>query len=114
LTFDLPFDLALFAKNEIKSSLYPSHGMQPPDPLGTSGAGGAFQPWSFGFQGRVTGGARGLANLYDVSGDVTVNAHLAVTLYWGYAQGKSVIQTIYPRGKDGHLGLGYVEATYKF
>jgi len=51
-------------------------------------------------------------NLYDVSGDVTVNAHLAVTLYWGYAQGKSVVEAIYPRGKDGHLG--YVEVTYKF
>ena len=74
--------------------------------------GGAFQPWSFGYQGRATGGARGLANLYDVSGDITVNAHLAVSLYWGYAQGKSVIQTIYPLGKDGHLG--YIEATYKF
>jgi len=47
-----------------------------------------------------------------VSGDVTVNAHVAFTLYWGYAQGKSVISAIYPRGKDGHLG--YAELTYKF
>jgi hypothetical protein len=74
--------------------------------------GGAFQPWSFGYQSRTGGGAQSLANLYDVSGDVTVNAHFAFTLYYGYAQGKSVIESIYPRGKDGHLG--YVELNYKF
>ncbi len=74
--------------------------------------GGAFQPWSFGYQARNAGGAKGLANLYDVSGDVTMNARFAITLYYGYAQGKSVTQAIYPRGKDAHLG--YVELNYKF
>ena len=74
--------------------------------------GGAFQPSTFGYQSRSGGGARGLANLYDLSGDVTVNAHVAFTLYYGYAQGKSVISAIYPRGKDGHLG--YAELNYKF
>ncbi len=74
--------------------------------------GGAFQPWSFGYQARTTGGAKGLANLYDVSGDITMNAHFAFTLYYGYAQGRSVTQAIYPRGKDGHLG--YLELNYKF
>jgi hypothetical protein len=74
--------------------------------------GGAFQPWTFGYQSRSGAGARGLANLYDGSADVTLNAHVAVTLYYGYAQGKSVIEAIYPRGKDGHLG--YVELNYRF
>jgi Alginate export len=73
--------------------------------------GGAFQPWTFGYQSRSGGGARGLANLYDVSGDVTVNAHFSFTLYYGYAQGKSVIEAIYPRGKDGHLG--YAELNFR-
>jgi hypothetical protein len=74
--------------------------------------GGAFQPWTFGYQSRSGAGARSLANLYDVSGDVTINAHFAYTLYYGYAQGKSVISAIYPRGKNGHLG--YAELNYKF
>ena len=74
--------------------------------------GGAFQPWTFGYQSRPGSGARGLANLYDISGDVTVNPHIAFTLYYGYAQGKSVINAIYPRGKDGHLA--YAELNYRF
>ena len=41
-----------------------------------------------------------------------MNAHFAFTLYYGYAQGRSVTQAIYPRGKDAHLG--YVELNYKF
>ncbi len=31
--------------------------------------GGAFQPWTFGYIGRNTSGARSLANQYDVSVD---------------------------------------------
>ena len=74
--------------------------------------GGAFQPWTFGYQSRSAGGAAGLANLYDVNVDVTVNARLSVSPYLGYAAGKSVIQSIYPKGKDGHLA--YLEFTYRF
>lgn len=74
--------------------------------------GGAFQPWTSGYQSRSGGGARSLANLIDWSGDVTVNAHVAVTLYYGYARGKSVLRAIYPRGADGHLG--FVEMNYRF
>jgi len=74
--------------------------------------GGAFQPWTFGFQGRAASGAASLANLYDVNVDVAVNAHLSVSPYLGYAAGKSVIQAIYPKGKDGHLE--FLEATYRF
>ncbi len=74
--------------------------------------GGAFQPWSFGYQARPVGGASSLANLYDVSTDWTVNAHVAATVYYGYAQGRAVTQLIYPRGKNGHLG--YLELNYKF
>ena len=74
--------------------------------------GGAFQPWTSGFQTRSGGGARSLANLYDVSADVILNAHFSTTLYYGYADGKAVIRAIYPRGRVGHLG--YLELTYKF
>ncbi len=74
--------------------------------------GGAYQPWTFGYQARATSGARGLANLYDGSADFFLNAHYSATLYYGYAQGKSVIQAIYPKGTTGHLG--YAEITYRF
>lgn len=37
--------------------------------------GGAFQTCTFGYQGRATAGARGLATLYDVSADYTLNPH---------------------------------------
>jgi hypothetical protein len=74
--------------------------------------GGAFQPWSFGYQSRAASGARSLANLYDMSADLTLNAHFATTLYYGYADGKAAIRAIYPKGRVGHLG--YLELNYKF
>jgi hypothetical protein len=74
--------------------------------------GGAFQPWTFGYQGRAANGAKSLALLYDLSLDVTVNPHFSVSPYIGYASGRSVIRTIYPQGKDGHLL--FLETTYRF
>jgi hypothetical protein len=74
--------------------------------------GGAFQPWTFGFQGRSTGGARGLATLYDISADYTVNAHVALSAYYGHAAGHSGIRAIYPKDTNGNFG--YLELTYKF
>jgi hypothetical protein len=74
--------------------------------------GGAYQPWTFGYQSRAGNGARSLANLYDLSSDVTINTHLAATAYYGYADGKSVVRAIYPRGRLGHMG--YLEVNLKF
>jgi hypothetical protein len=74
--------------------------------------GGAFQPWTFGYTGRPSNGARSLATLYDTSVDYRVNAHLVATLYYGYAEGKTVIRRIYPSGHDGQYG--FLEVTYGF
>ena len=74
--------------------------------------GGAFQPWSFGYQGRAANGAKSLALLYDIGLDLTVNPRLSVSPYLGYASGRSVVRTIYPQGKDGHLL--YLESMYRF
>lgn len=74
--------------------------------------GGAFQPWSFGYVGRPTGGARSLATYYDLSADWNLNPHVALSGFWGYAIGKSAMQRIYPQGKDG--AFGYIELTCKF
>ena len=53
-----------------------------------------------------------MANQYDASVDYTVNAHVTMTAYCGYAQGKAAMHVIYPKGTDGRFG--YLEATYKF
>jgi hypothetical protein len=74
--------------------------------------GGAFQPWTFGYTGRPSGGARSLATLYDSSIDLQVSSRVSLGLYYGYADGKSVIQHIYPHGPDGQMG--FLEATYRF
>ncbi len=73
--------------------------------------GGAFQPWTFGYTGRPSNGSTGLATLFDVSVDYSVNRHAAVGTYYGRAWGKSVIQSIYPQGQNANFG--YVELTFK-
>ena len=74
--------------------------------------GGAFQPWTFGYTGRTSNGQLGLATLYDVSADYTVNSHAAIGVYYGYANGKLVPQSIYPLGKNANLG--FLELTFRF
>ena len=74
--------------------------------------GGAFQPWTFGYTGRPSNGQSGLAALYDLSADYNVNGHAAIGTYYGYASGKLVLQSLYPRGKNAHFG--FLELTFKF
>jgi hypothetical protein len=50
--------------------------------------------------------------LFGGSIDVTINNHVSLSPYYGYAAGKSVIQVIYPKGKDGHLA--FLELNYRF
>jgi hypothetical protein len=74
--------------------------------------GGAFQPWTFGFSGRPSGGNSKLANLYDVSGDYAWKHGLSIGLYFGYAQGGQVIKSIYRTNANG--ALGFTELNYRF
>ena len=74
--------------------------------------GGAFQPWTFGYTGRATNGARSLANLYDTQLEYRIRPNITATAYTGYAQGRAAIATIYPRGATGVLG--YLELNYRF
>ena len=76
------------------------------------GGGGAFQPNTFGYTGRVSGGAHSLANVCDVSLDVPLGHGFRITTYYGHAWGKSVIASIYPTGTNGQFG--YVETNYRF
>jgi hypothetical protein len=74
--------------------------------------GGAFQPWTFGYQGRATDGAKSLANLYSTGLTVRASRNITTSLYTGYAQGLAAIKVIYPRGHNG--ALGYAEMEYRF
>ncbi len=73
--------------------------------------GGAFQPWTFGFQGRPSNGKTGLANLYDGSLDYTVNRAASIGFYYGYAQGGDVMKAIY---KNANGQFGFIEVNYRF
>jgi hypothetical protein len=74
--------------------------------------GGAFQPWTFGFNGRPSNGASSLATLYDISGDYKWKYGLSFGLYFGYAVGGEVIKKIYPVNPNG--ALGFSELNYRF
>lgn len=74
--------------------------------------GGAFQPWTFGYQGRNAGGAKALGNLYDISVDLKLSAATSLNFYFGHIQGLAVIRSIYPKGQSGNLG--FVELTHRF
>ena len=74
--------------------------------------GGVYQPWSFGYTGRASGGASSLANLYDIQVDCRWSSPVSVIGYFGFAQGLAVPQVIYPKGKDARLG--YLELNYRF
>jgi hypothetical protein len=76
--------------------------------------GGAFQANTFGYQGRPApgNGARGLANVWDVSADYQFTRSFAATLYYGHAWGKSVVDHIFP--KDPNAQLLYLETNVRF
>jgi len=74
--------------------------------------GGAFQPWTFGFNGRPSNGFTGLATVYDISADYRWSRAIATGLYWGYARGGEVVRHIFPGNSNGQFA--YVEANYYF
>ena len=76
------------------------------------GGGGAFQPRTFGYTGRASGGHRSLANVWDVSMDVPLRYGFSLTTYYAHAWGKGVVQDIYPA--DSGANFGYVETNFHF
>ena len=74
--------------------------------------GGAFQPWTFGYAGRPSGGRRELARLLDISADWQINARLSAGAYFAHAHGGPVTASIYPQGKNANLS--FLELTYRF
>ena len=67
-------------------------------------SGGAYQPWTFGYTGRATGGGHSLGNLYDTNVEYHIRRDVTLTANAGYANGRAATQAVYPKGKDGALG----------
>jgi hypothetical protein len=74
--------------------------------------GGAFQQTTFGYVGRPSNGSQSLSNVYDVSADYQLNAHLILTGYYAGATGRTVIEKIYPTGAVSQFA--YAELNWKF
>jgi len=74
--------------------------------------GGAYQPQTFGYTGRPSGGDRGFANVWDLSADYQVTRTFAVGLYYAHAWGKAVIASIYPQDPNGQFA--YIETNLRF
>ena len=74
--------------------------------------GGPFQPQTFGYVGRPSGGQSKLANVWDLSVDYKIAPRFGVTVYFARAWGSSVIEHIYPNGANGQFG--YVEFDASF
>ena len=69
--------------------------------------GGPFQPQTFGYVGRPSGGQSKLANVWDLSVDYKITPRFSATFYYARAWGSDVIRQIYPNGTNGQFG--YVE-----
>ena len=65
--------------------------------------GGAFQPHTFGYTGRPSGGHQSLANVSDLSGDYQVTREFSLGLYYAHAWSKAVIKSIYPKDPNGQF-----------
>ena len=72
--------------------------------------GGAFDNKVFGYVGRPSGGATSLASVADVSADWQATSNVDLNFYYAYAQGKKVVEAIYP--EDRNMQYGYVECVY--
>ncbi len=73
---------------------------------------GAFQPWTFGYGGKPSGGSHGLAKAFDAGTDWQIIKQLSASIYFGHAHGGPVAAGIHPQGKNANFG--FIEATYKF
>ena len=73
--------------------------------------GGAFEPGSFGYSARPSGGSNDFAKLVDVSGQIRLHRTATVNVYAGWALGDTVVDRIYPQG--GSAMLGYLELEWR-
>lgn len=72
--------------------------------------GGAYDNKVFGYVGRPANGSSSLASVADVSADWNTTKNIDLGFYYAYAQGKTVVATIYPSGRN--MQYGYAEFDY--
>ena len=71
--------------------------------------GGAYEDETFGYTGRPSGGADGLATIFDLSLTVTPARWITVEAYGALAPEEDVIRSIYPGAGTGRLAYLEVE-----
>jgi len=77
--------------------------------------GGAFQEQTFGFQGRPSGGRRGLGTLFDLSADINVTPTATLSFYGAGVRGGAVQSIVHPAGGDNPVArLIFAEFTKRF
>jgi hypothetical protein len=75
--------------------------------------GGAFQDQPlFGYAGRPSNGRQRLGTRYEASAEYQLRKSTALSAYFGYADGGSVIGQIYGKSRGGFLG--YLEITHRW
>jgi len=74
--------------------------------------GGAFDNKVFGYTGRPANGKTSLASVPDISADWQATKTIGLNFYYAYAQGKTVVASIYPANRN--MQFGYVEFVYKW
>jgi hypothetical protein len=74
--------------------------------------GGAFEDDTFGYAGRPSSGATGLATLLDGGMEYSAGPHAAIGGYYGAAWGGGVVKGTYPAGQLAQFG--YIELTVRF
>lgn len=74
--------------------------------------GGAYQPRTFGFSGRPSNGSTAFADRYNMSADYKFTHGVTLGLHFCYAEGRAVIEKIYPGNSNGLLG--FTEVNYRF
>lgn len=73
--------------------------------------GGAFEPGSFGYAGRPSGGETELATLTDLSASLRLSARLTLSGYLARADGGALVESIYPDGTTATLR--FLELEYR-
>lgn len=65
--------------------------------------GGAFEPQTFGYAGRPSGGRAGLATVWDAGADLRLTPRVTASAYAAWASGGAVTRAIYPDGARASL-----------
>jgi Alginate export len=73
--------------------------------------GGAYDNKVFGFNGRPANGFTSFASVLDISADWQATKNIALSFYYGYAQGKTAVAAIYP--SNHNMQYGFVELVYR-